>query len=181
MTRHPVLVVITCALSLLASSGCYVQATPTLPEQGIWSVVRVVDGDTLILRRGSFERRARLIGVDTPETVHPNKPQECFGREASNYTKRLVEGKNVRVATDDSQDRWDRYNRWLVYIWQGKNFLNEKLIKDGYGREYTYQGNPYFYQKDFRRAEQEARRHQRGLWNPHTCPSYSPNIPVHMY
>lgn len=131
----------------------------------------MVDEDTPILRQDSFERRARLIGVDTPETVHPNKPQECFGREASNHTKRLAEGKNVRVPTGSSRDQWDRYNRWLVYIWQGKSFLNEKPIKDGYGREYTYQGNPYFYQKDFRRAEQEARINQRGLWNPHACQS----------
>jgi len=121
-------------------------------------VSRVVDGDTLKLENGE---RVRLIGVDTPETVRPNKPVEYFGKEASAFTKRLCEGKTVRLEFD--QTKRDKYDRLLAYIYlEDGTFVNAEIIKQGYGFAYTK--FPFKYMKEFRKYEREARENKRGLW-----------------
>ena len=121
-------------------------------------VVRVVDGDTVILNRIG---RARLIGVDTPETVHPQKPVQSFGKEASNFTRSQLEGKTVIVEYD--WQKKDQYNRTLVYLFlQDGTFFNAELIKQGYGYAYTH--FPFKYLDEFRRYERIARENNRGLW-----------------
>ena len=121
-------------------------------------VVRVVDGDTLLLDRNE---RVRLIGVDTPETVDPRRPVERFGKEASDFTKRMAEGKKVRLEYD--QDRRDRFGRTLAYVYlEDGTFLNAEIVKQGYGHAYTQ--FPFKYLKEFRGYEREAREAQRGLW-----------------
>ena len=123
-------------------------------------VVRVVDGDTLLLDRNE---RVRLIGVDTPETVDPRRPVERFGKEASDFTKRMVEGKRVRLEYD--QDRVDRFGRTLAYVYlEDGTFLNAEIVKQGYGHAYTR--FPFKYLDEFRGYEREAREAQRGLWKP---------------
>jgi len=123
-------------------------------------VVRVVDGDTLLLDRNE---RVRLIGVDTRETVDPRRPVERFRKEASAFTKRIVEGKKVRLEYD--QDRVDRFGRTLasVYLEDG-TFLNAEIVRQGYGHAYTQ--FPFKYMEEFRGYEHEAREAQRGLWKP---------------
>jgi len=121
-------------------------------------VERVVDGDTLKLTNGE---RVRLIGVDTPETVHPKKPVEYFGKEASAFTKRMCEGKTVRLEYDQTER--DKYDRLLAYVFlEDGTFLNAEIIKQGYGHAYTR--FPFKYIDDFRRYEKEAREGKRGLW-----------------
>ena len=121
-------------------------------------VIRVVDGDTVILDRIG---RARLIGVDTPETVHPQKPVQFFGKEASNYTRSQLEGKTVIVEYD--WQKKDRYNRTLVYLFlQDGTFFNAELIKQGYGHAHT--NFPFKYLDEFRGYERAARENNRGLW-----------------
>ena len=121
-------------------------------------VVRVVDGDTLLLDR---KERVRLIGVDTPETVDPRRPVQRFGKEASDFTKRMVEGKKVRLEYD--QDRKDRFGRTLAYVYlEDGTFLNAEIVKQGYGHAYTR--FPFKYLEEFRGFEREAREAQRGLW-----------------
>ena len=129
-----------------------------------YEVVRVIDGDTIDVRMGGETERVRLIGVDTPETVHPSKPVECFGKEAANYTKDALVGTRVVLGSDASQGDRGAYGRLLRYVFlpDGTNF-NEKIIRDGYAYEYTYD-TPYAYQGMFRDAEQGARRYKRGLW-----------------
>jgi micrococcal nuclease len=113
--------------------------------------IRVVDGD----------EKVRLIGVDTPETVHPSKPVEYFGKEASAFTKRMVEGKNVRLEYD--WQKIDKYGRTLAYVYLlDGTFLNAEIIKQGYGHAYTIY--PFKYLEDFRKYEREAREKGRGLW-----------------
>jgi micrococcal nuclease len=126
---------------------------------GNWrTVVRVVDGDTLEL---DGEERVRLIGVDTPETVHPNKPVERFGKEASAFTRRMAEGRRVRLEFD--QELRDRYNRTLAYVYLDDGmFLNAEIIRQGYGHAYTR--FPFKYFEEFRAYEREARAQRRGLW-----------------
>jgi len=98
-------------------------------------VTRVVDGDTQIL---DGHERVRLIGVDTPETKHPNKPVEYYGKEATAFTKKMLQGKTVRLEFDQANAHKDKYKRALAYVflWDG-TFLNTEIIKQGYGFAYT--------------------------------------------
>ena len=119
---------------------------------------RVIDGDTIVLNNGEI---VRLIGVDTPETKHPRKPVEYYGKEASAFTKKMVEGKEVRLEYD-WQER-DKYGRLLAYVYlMDGTFLNEEIVRQGYG--YAYTKFPFKYLELFRKYEQEARENKRGLW-----------------
>lgn len=130
----------------------------SLSHAEIYRVKRVVDGDTLLLTNGE---KVRLIGVDTPETKHPKKPVEYFGKEASLFTKRMVEGKEVRLEYD--WQRKDKYRRTLAYVYLlDGTFLNAEIIKQGYG--FAYKRFPFKYLEEFRRYEKEAREKKRGLW-----------------
>ncbi len=121
-------------------------------------VERVVDGDTIIVQGVG---RVRLIGVDTPETVDPRRPVECFGKEASAFTKRMLEGQRARLEYD--RDRTDRYGRTLAYVYlPNGTFANAEIVRQGYGHAYTR--FPFRYLDEFRRYEREARQGQRGLW-----------------
>jgi len=105
----------------------------SLSHAQTYTVQRAVDGDTLLLTNGEY---VRLIGVDTPETKHPQKPVEYFGKEAYQFTRRMVEGKEVRLEYD--QTRRDRYNRILAYVYLvDGTFLNAEIVKQGYGFAYT--------------------------------------------
>ncbi len=130
---------------------------PDLPSA---PVVRVVDGDTVDVRLDGQVARLRLIGIDTPETVDPRKPVQCFGREASAKAHELLDGQTITVEADTTQDDVDRYGRLLRYIWlpDGRLF-NQEMIGQGYAFEYTYRV-PYKYQAEFKQAEREGlRRH----------------------
>lgn len=138
-------------------------------EDGLYDVIKVVDGDTLSVDINGKIEKLRLIGMDTPETVDPRKPVQCFGKEASNKAKELLDGKRVRLESDPTQDDRDKYDRLLRYVIleDGTNF-NEMMIREGYAHEYTYK-DPYKYWLDFKNAEKEARTNQRGLWAENTC------------
>ncbi len=133
-------------------------------------LIRVVDGDTLLLNINGKKERVRLVGMDAPESVKPNTPVECFGKEASEHLKDLVQGKKLVFLSDPSQDSRDRFHRLLGYVFADQENLAEKMIYDGYAYEYTYNRSyPYQYQSIFRKAEREARENERGLWAPHAC------------
>lgn len=105
----------------------------------------------------------RLIGVDTPETVDPRKPVEAFGKDASDFTKRIALGKVVRLEFD--RNRTDRYNRTLAYVYLPDGvFLNAEIVRQGYGHAYT--AYPFRYLDEFRAFERQARESGRGLWGP---------------
>ena len=136
------------------------QATEADEPRELREVARVIDGDTLVLDGGE---RVRLIGVDTPETVHPNKPVERFGKEASAFTRRQADGKKVRLEYDPGTGRKDRYGRTLAYIYMPDGtLLNLEIIRRGYGHAYTR--FPFSRMDEFRAAEREAREAGRGLW-----------------
>ncbi len=128
--------------------------------QTLYLCDRVIDGDTIELEKIG---KVRLIGVDTPETVHPQKAVERFGKEASEFTRKLVEGKRVWLEYD--QERKDKYNRTLAYVFlEDSTFVNAAIISLGYGFAYTKY--PFRYMELFRKLEREAREAQRGLWAP---------------
>jgi micrococcal nuclease len=135
---------------------------PTLLfAQDFYFCTRVVDGDTIIVNIDGRKERVRLIGVDTPETKHPNKPVEYFGREASAFTTHMVEGKKVNLEYD--WQRRDKYGRLLAYVYlEDGTFLNAEIIKQGFGFAYTR--FPFKYLDEFRRYEREARKAYKGLW-----------------
>jgi micrococcal nuclease len=125
-------------------------------------VVRVIDGDTIEVEVWGVKERVRYIGIDTPETVHPSKPVECFGKEASVQNKMLVEGKEVYMERDVT-DR-DKYGRLLRYVYVGDVLVNEALVRGGYASVYTYPPDVK-YDGRFRDAERSAREESRGLWS----------------
>lgn len=145
--------------------------TPPRPVDGVvgpFAVVRIVDGDTIIVRTPSGDERVRMLGIDTPESVAPDRPVECFGPEASAETARLLEGQEVLLERDPAQGERDRYDRILAYVWRGDRLVNLDLIASGYAYEYTYD-DTYAYQRAFRAAEQRARATQEGLWAVSAC------------
>jgi micrococcal nuclease len=127
-------------------------------------VVRVVDGDTIVVARGGAEERVRYIGVDTPETVKPRTPVQCFGKKASAFNHRLVDGRSVRLVSD-AEER-DRYGRLLAYVYRVDDglFVNAELVRRGYATTLTIPPNVRYAER-FRALAAEARRAGRGLWS----------------
>jgi micrococcal nuclease len=135
----------------------------------LYEVVKVVDGDTIDLRMEGEVIRVRLIGINTPETVDPRKPVECFGKEASMRMKVFLSGGRVSLQYDSSQGMEDKYARRLAYVYlPDGTFINELMIAEGYAYEYTYR-TPYQYQRTFKESERLARLNSLGLWSPHVC------------
>ncbi len=142
-------------------------------------VVRVVDGDTIVVivsgrsegpgaGKAAIDReaRVRLIGIDTPESVKPGTPVECFGREASAAAKALLEGRDVRLVKDVEET--DTYDRLLRYVYIGDEMANARLVANGYATAYTYPPN-IRWSELFVQLQREAREGDRGLWSAETC------------
>jgi micrococcal nuclease len=138
-------------------------AWPEPPKDAVVvKVQRVVDGDTFIATVRNRRERVRIIGVDTPESVDPNRPDEPFGEEASNFAKHYLNGATVRLAGD--VEPRDRYGRMLAYVWlRDGTFWNALLAAEGYAQQLTIPPN-VTYADLFRRLVGEARRNNRGLW-----------------
>ncbi len=145
-----------------ATEGSSRESTPGDGEWGV--VVRVADGDTLTVRFNSGEEETlRLLDIDTPETVHPSRPEECFGAQASDYTKGLMR-ERVRV----EEEGRDRYGRLLAYMWvevdEGSVLWNVRLLEAGLA-VYNDYGNPGQYADRTRAAAEEAMLAGVGLWS----------------
>jgi micrococcal nuclease len=125
-------------------------------------VVRVIDGDTIELENGE---KVRYIGVNTPELHHPQKGKECFGQEAYEKNKSLVEGKVVTLQKDVSET--DRYGRLLRYVWIDTTLVNESLVLEGYAFSSSYPPDISL-QKFLNAAQERARENKVGLWSG--CP-----------
>jgi micrococcal nuclease len=137
------------------------------PDGGLATVDHVVDGDTVVVDLNGREETLRLIGIDTPETVDPDTPPECFGREASDHTKSLLPpGTEVRL-TRDVEAR-DRYDRLLVYVERAEDglFVNLDLVTGGWADDFPFPPN-VAHERDFAFAASQARADGLGLWG--TC------------
>ncbi len=140
-------------------------ADSDLVENGeFFAVARVIDGDTFEVNINGVAESVRVIGINTPETVDPRRPVECFGVEASNKAKEILSGQSVRLEYDPTQGERDKYGRLLrhVLLEYGINF-GLLMIKEGYAHEYTY-AVPYKYQTEFKAAQNYARDNSLGLW-----------------
>jgi micrococcal nuclease len=133
-------------------------------------ITRVIDGDTVEIEGG---QKVRYIGIDTPETVDPRKPVQCFGAEASKKNKDLVEGKIVRMEKDVTDK--DKYGRLLRYVYVGDDFINVEMVKQGFAYSYSYPPDIKF-QNQILQAQQEAEAGKRGLWS--ACPLKNTSTPT---
>jgi micrococcal nuclease len=127
-------------------------------------ITRVVDGDTIHVSIGGSDETVRLIGINTPETVDPRTPVECFGPEASRHTKALLpKGTEVRLVRD--VEARDKYGRLLAYVYKVADgtFVNLELARDGFADLLTFPPN-VAHVADFTTAVQQARTARRGLW-----------------
>lgn len=128
-------------------------------------VLRVIDGDTIEVSLNGKKESVRLIGIDAPETVDPRKTVQCFGKEASEKARELLDGKEIILESDPTQGNRDKYQRLLRYVYINNISINKLMISEGYAHEYTYQSNPYKYMEEFRNAEKIARESKKGLWS----------------
>ena len=155
---------------LMDRSSAVSGAEPQIPVKDFsgmqaYKVVRVVDGDTVILLIHGKKTSVRLIGVDTPETVHPRKPVQYYGREASLFLKNLLRGEEVYIEQRGKVDEFDRYGRLLAYLYRAPDglFVNLEIVRQGYGHAYTR--FPFQYMDLFRFYERKARSDEKGLWD----------------
>lgn len=129
---------------------------------GKYKVIRVVDGDTIIVDFNGKEERVRMIGIDTPESVHPDAEKNVEeGKISSNFTKEKLESKEVALEFD-VQDR-DQYGRLLAYVWIGGEMFNKTLLQEGYAQTSTFPPNVK-YVGEFTELERIAREANKGLW-----------------
>lgn len=142
-------------------------------------VTRVVDGDTIEVEITAIEEGpgsgdavvgyqydVRFLGIDTPESVKPGSPVECFGKEASAAAKAFLDGQTVRLVKDVEEE--DRFGRILRYVYVGEEMANARLVINGYASVFTYPPNVR-HAELFVQLEREARENNRGLWSPDTC------------
>jgi len=139
-------------------------------------VVRVIDGDTIVVVIDGLEYRVRYTGIDTPETVDPRKPVECYGREASHRNRELVEGRTVALEKDVSET--DQYDRLLRYVWVDGEMVNAVLVGEGYAMAVTYPPDVK-YQKLLLELQRQALAEGRGLWSACLTPTVcAPEGPI---
>ena len=157
----------------IALAACVSPApSPALAPEGateIAEVVRVVDGDTLVIDRGNGEERLRYIGIDAPESVRPETPVEFMGVEAAVANATLVEGRELVLERDVSDT--DRFGRLLRYAWlrdgDAWRLVNLELVAQGYAQAVSFP--PDVRRQDLlRAAERDAREAGLGLWGPAT-------------
>ena len=147
------------------SSASGTKSAAPSTKNGSATVERVVDGDTIIVHVNGRRERVRFIGIDTPESVKPNTPVQCFAIEASNRTKALLPaGTPVRLVGDVEQR--DKYKRLLAYVYRQRDnlFVNLSLAHDGYAQPYTFPPN-IAHTNEFVAAAADARNAGRGLWS----------------
>jgi micrococcal nuclease len=141
-------------------------------EGETYDVIAVVDGDTIKVAMGGALETVRIIGINTPETVDPRRPVQCFGKEASARAKELLLGNRATLKADGTQSDRDKYGRLLRYVFINGVDYGKEMIRRGYAYEYTY-NIPYEYQTDYKEAQTLARDEGVGLWNPDACNTVS--------
>ena len=131
-------------------------------EDTAYPVTRIIDGDTVEIRYEDDLTSVALIGVDTPETVHPEKPVERFGTAATAFLENLLLGESVYLRFEE--ERTDRYGRLLAYLFRAPDgvFVNLEIVRQGYGKVYT--DFPFAHKALFEHYSGQAQQSGRGLW-----------------
>ncbi len=154
------------AAQAVGDIGAKVTQPPAPGQYLVARVERVVDGDTIIVSIADREERVRLLNVDTPESVHPDKSKNTqMGKLAAEYTRVALEGRQVRLEGDSETETRDRYGRLLSYVLvDGTNF-NVALVREGFSGYEVEFGASRRYDRDFQNAESAARETGRGIWS----------------
>ncbi len=153
-------------VALLQQTGLIepIAKTAEQTQPGLYNVISVVDGDTIVVDMAGTKETVRLIGVDTPETKDPRKQVQCFGQAASEFTRNLIADNLVRLEADPINTNRDRYQRLLRYVYLPEGtFVNAEIIKQGYGFAYT--SFPFSRIEPFKGYQQQAEDEGRGLWS----------------
>ena len=134
---------------------------------------KCVDGDTIKILMNNKEHTIRMLAVDTPESVHPTKPVEYYGKDASDFTCNLVKNaKKLEIEYDDNSDKTDKYDRLLVWVFVDGKLLQKELISNGYGK-LAYLYDDYKYTKDLEAAQELASAKNLGIWNEEAKNKYN--------
>lgn len=140
-----------------------VTVNPSYNLNGPYMVERVKDGDTIVCKIDGENITVRLIGIDTPESVHPDEEKNCEeGKLASDHTKELLDGKQVFLEYDE--ELYDRYDRTLAYVYLDGIMINKKLLEEGYAKTEIIEPN-IKYVEEFKRAEEKVAEENKGFWN----------------
>jgi micrococcal nuclease len=146
---------------LLLTSGCSLHQNDSRFIAA--EVIRVVDGDTINVQINGEKETVRLLLIDTPETVHPTKPVQPFGPEASSFVKELLNGANVQLEMDIGEH--DKYGRLLAYVYIDDKMVNEMLLEKGLARlAYVFEPNTK-YVDDFSTIQKQAQQQGIGIWS----------------
>ena len=159
--RWTIVLLVLCFLALRAQWFAKLAPLQNLTE-GEYQVERVIDGDTLLLANG---RRVRLIGVNCPETSHPQRGIEPFGPEAKEFTRRLLDEHAQSVTLRFDRERFDNYERYLAFVWVGDELLNDALLREGLARWESHFNYSASLKTRFRKTELAAREARRGVWS----------------
>jgi micrococcal nuclease len=162
MRRSLLLLAVSLVALALAWSGRGGDAAPGRDRIG--RVVRVVDGDTIAVALAGRVERVRYVGIDTPESVKPDTPVQCYAHKAAAENARLVAREQVRLVLD-AEPR-DRFGRLLAYVYRARDglFVNAALVRGGFARTLTIPPNVRFAAR-FRALAAQARNGGRGLWS----------------
>jgi micrococcal nuclease len=144
-------------------------APVVVPERQTVSVVSVADGDTIRVNIAGQSQLVRIIGIDTPEVSGSYTKDECYGKEASDVVRGVLEGKSVTLEYDASQGRLDQYDRILAHVFYNGENLGALLVEGGHAREFTYR-TPHKYSERYKKLEKSAQDNQFGMWDPEMCP-----------
>lgn len=137
-------------------------------EPGSYAVKAFNDGDTIVVDMNGTDETIRFIGVDTPETHKPDAPVQCYGPQASEYTKKRIGTGRVRLVADQLTTNRDRYDRLLRYVvLEDGTYINKELIEKGYAFAYDF---PFARSREYHLAQEKAQAAKRGLWA--TCQPY---------
>lgn len=168
------LAILACASSAEVTESKRVAATPApyvRPGLTPAAVTQVIDGDTIRVEIEGQKYRVRYIGIDTPETVDPRSPVGCFGKEASERNRQLVEGQTIGLEKDVSET--DSFDRLLRYVWVEDMMVNTTLVREGYALASTYPPDVK-YAEQFASLQALAREARSGLWGP-VCNGATPS------
>ncbi len=156
-------------LSTFNTKSAFSYTENEMDKKKLFKVVQVVDGDTITVSIRGKNESIRLLGIDTPETVDPRKPVQCFGKAASDKMKAFVLGKFVKLIDDKTQGNRDKYKRLLRYVYlpdSKATFINGEMVKQGFA--FSYRQYPTKMLEKFNNFEKYAREKNLGLWG--SCP-----------
>lgn len=141
--------------------------TTNIVENDLYQVLSVIDGDTIKVKIGNEKKTIRVLGIDTPEKKGGLREEECFGNEASEYTKNLLKNQKVTLKKSKTGNQKDKYGRLLRYIYFDNKDLGEDLIKNGYAE--SYKKFPHDKLNLYNGIEKEAKTLKKGMWDKSLC------------